>query len=97
MKSEATIKFENDRLMVSGDLDFISVVNLWNDSLPLFNSHSELNFDFLNVNSSNSAGLSLLIEWMKLARKTHKKIKFSNVPSQLVSIARVCGVDGFLG
>lgn len=96
MNSAATITLENDRLLVTGDLDFTSVVSLWNTSLSLLQNCKDLNFDFSRVTSSNSAGLALLVEWVKLANKQHKKIHFHNIPPQLISIAAVGGVGHIL-
>jgi phospholipid transport system transporter-binding protein len=96
MNSHALIKFENDRLMVSGDLNFSNIMYLWKDSLPLLDRCSAWHFDLSQVGSSSSAGLALLFEWIRLSRKQNKKIHFNNIPQQLLSIAHVCSIDGFL-
>ena len=93
---DASITYQNERLMVSGDLNFNTVMNVWNNSLPLLNSGSDLQFDLSNVISANSAGLVLLIEWVKYAKKVGKAISFHYMPAQLNSIISVAGVSGFL-
>lgn len=88
---------EKNRLMVSGDLNFSTVPLLWQKSLPLMTAAQDLNFDFTQIISSNSAGLALLIEWIKFAKTSGKKVVFSNIPAQLQSIIRAAGVgDMFL-
>ena len=69
----ASINYENGRLIVSGDLDFSTVMNVWNQSIALMSVPTELQFDLSNVISSNSAGLALLVEWIKYAKKTQIK------------------------
>lgn len=92
----AAAYFTNDHLVVSGDLNFKTVVNLWDESLPLLAKHNELCIDLAKVTSANSAALTLLLEWLKYARRENKSITFKNIPSQLLSIAAVIGVDKIL-
>jgi phospholipid transport system transporter-binding protein len=90
------IAIEKDRLMVSGDLDFSTVMLLWKQSLPLISSVKELNFDLAEVSNSNSAGLALLIEWLKYAKTAKKPIRFMQIPEQLKSIISAAGMDEVL-
>jgi len=83
---------QNGCLIVSGDLDFLTVPIVWKQSLPLLTASSELNFDLEKITFSNSAGLALLIEWMKYAKRSGKKIYFHHIPSQLNSIIKATGV-----
>jgi len=93
----ATIKQQQDAIVVSGDLNFASVVALWNESLPLLAQQQRaLHFDFSAVSSSNSAGLALMLEWFKYARQKNKSIRFQHVPQQLLSIMAVSGVRSLL-
>lgn len=92
----ATIVNENNRLIVSGELNFETIVALWKQSLPFIAKHAEIEIDLSKVTASNSGGLALLLEWLKLAKCEKKTIRFSNVPEQLRSIARVAGVGSLL-
>lgn len=92
MKSKSAITYHDNCLLVSGELNFETVVSLWEESLPLLANCPELCFDFSNITQSNSAGLALLLEWMKYAKQASKKITFSHLPMQLNSIASVAGV-----
>ncbi len=92
----ASIVAVQDRLMVSGDLNFSTVPLLWQQSLPLLAVSPALYFDFTKITSSNSAGLALLIEWLKYAKKSQKNVKFNNMPAQLKSIIEAAGVHDFL-
>lgn len=94
--SKTSIAIQQGRLIVSGDLDFSTVMILWNQSLPLIQSLNELNFDLTEVSSSSSAGLALLIEWMKYASLTKKTIQFTHIPEKLKSIISAAGIDEVL-
>jgi phospholipid transport system transporter-binding protein len=92
----AHIIADNGRLIVSGQLNFATIKKLWKASLPLLASQTELHFDLSKVLSSNSAGIALLIEWMKYAKQHQKTITFERIPAQLQSIAAVSGVTSIL-
>ena len=52
--------------------------------------------DLSGVTRSDSAGLALLVEWLREAERRYKAITFVNMPAQMQSIARVCGLDEML-
>lgn len=92
MNGQATLELKNECFYVAGVLNFESVASLWNVSLPLLPSCSSLSFDFSSVTASNSAALALLLEWMKYAKLKKKMIRFSHLPTQLISIANAAGL-----
>jgi len=92
----AKISCENDGLIVSGELNFHTVGSLWKQSLPLLSSHKKVHIDLEKVTLVNSAGLSLLLEWIKLAKRENKSISFKNMPEQLISIAKMAGISDML-
>lgn len=96
MKDEAKINLTNDCLFVTGDINFATAVNLWNDSLPLIEQSDKLNFDFSQASFSNSAILALLLEWISFSERVKKPITFQALPTKLLSIAAIAGVDKLL-
>ena len=89
--SEASIRQQSDVLKLSGRLNFSSVAHLLRANGWL--QGDQLKVDMSDVEHSNSAGLALLLEWMKIAQQKGLKIKYHNVPEQLLVIARAYGVD----
>ncbi len=92
----ANILNQNGRLIISGDLNFSTVTTLWKQSLPLLSAVEEINFDLSQVKSSNSAGLALLLEWLKYAKRVKKTIRFSEIPNQLKSILSAGGIEDLI-
>ena len=84
---------ETGHFKMTGRLDFETVPLVWEKSLALFKSCNSLDIDFSAVTHSNSAGLALLIEWMRSARSNKQPIAFHHLPVQMQEIAKVCGVD----
>jgi len=78
---------------VSGDLNFNSVTGLWRGMSEMFESTAPLCLDLANVTRSDSAGLALLIEWLREARRKNKPLSFINIPLQMQAVANSCGVD----
>ena len=95
MNSPQLERVGEDRLLVSGELSMSTVPAL------LAQSHwperdKELHVDLQNVERADSAGVALLIEWRREASRQQCTIRFHNIPSQLLAIARLCGVDELL-
>jgi ABC-type transporter Mla MlaB component len=92
----ASIAEHEDYLIVSGDINFVTIMDVWRASLPLLSDKISLRFDFSQVTSVNSAGLSLLLEWQRYAKQHHQSVSFYHLPSQLISLAAVAGIKDIL-
>ena len=84
---------DGGQLQITGDLDYQTVPQLLKDSQSLFEGKQSLTIDLSGVNRSNSAGLALLVEWMRLAESKNFSIKFLNLPEQMRQVAQLCGVE----
>jgi phospholipid transport system transporter-binding protein len=76
------------RFRVSGVLDASTAREVLEQSESRFEQFKELDVDLGGVGESDSAGLALLIEWLRLARQGEKTIRFANVPAQIEALAR---------
>lgn len=87
-----------DGLRVVGDLTFVTVTSLLNGSRTLFSSGSgPLAVDLSGVGRADSAGLALLIEWLRLAQSAGRELQFRAVPAQMRAIAAASGLSDILG
>lgn len=85
------------RYRVSGEMGFATASNLLAASLDAFAAPEErLEVDLAGVVRADSAGLALLIEWLRRARHAGKTIVFHAVPEQLRAIARVSDLEDIL-
>jgi phospholipid transport system transporter-binding protein len=85
------------RYRVGGEMGFASVSALLESSLPAFASaEAELEIDLSGVSRVDSAGLALLVEWLRRAKGQGKTIVFRHIPDQLRAIARVSDLEGIL-
>ena len=83
--------------VLSGKLTFATVPQIYTQSNTLLdNNSSSLTLDLQGVTHTDSAGLALMMEWMRTAQRQEKEIHFKNVPAQMLSIARLSGLDTIL-
>lgn len=87
---------ETGYINICGDLTFTTVSGLLSSARDMFASLVKLDIDLAKVSSSDSAGLALLIDWMRLAKQNNKKIIFHNIPEQMLAMARASGLDELL-
>ncbi len=94
-----TASFESvgeGRYRVSGDLGFETVPAVWRQSQVALADSSQAVIDLGGVAQVDSAGLALVVEWLRWARSKGKSLSFTTVPTSLMALARISEVDGFL-
>jgi len=88
---------DDGELRISGELSFDTVPALWREANAVFtDARGDVCFDLEAVDRTDSAGLALLIEWVRAAGERGVGIRFRNIPAQLMEIARVSGVEDLL-
>jgi len=87
---------EDGCFILKGVLSFQTVPVIWRQGMDIFRTSPSLVLDLQNVSRSDSAGLALLIEWMRFARSQNKPISYINMPTQMLAIARACSLDNIL-
>lgn len=81
---------------LSGELSFATVTALLAQSRSLFAAESALEVDLSSVTHADSAGLSLLIEWLRQAKLHGQQLRYLALPAQLVALASISEVEGLL-
>lgn len=96
MSGARVIAAEVGRLRVEGVLDFSSVTALAAQAESLFPATGRLRIDLSGVESANSAGLALLLEWLDLAQSRRLRLEYLNVPDSLKRIAAFSNLGSLL-
>lgn len=82
---------------VTGELNFSTAPELYAEAAWIVASDSsKLTVNLSGVTRADSAGLSLLLSWMRRAQANKRQLSFTHVPNQLLNIARVSGVADLL-
>ncbi len=86
------------RYQVCGDLTFGTVLGLLDSGTEMLDGAGEgpIEVDLGEVGHADSAGLALLIEWMRAARQGGRELSYRNIPTQLMAIARVSDLEEIL-
>lgn len=85
------------RYRLCTDLSFETVATVLRElRTVLRGSKGVIEFDLAEVERSDSAGVALLLELLKMARQGGYRLRFTHVPRQLEVLAAVSGVDDLL-
>ena len=80
---------------VSGDV-LVDNANLILNHSATFKMSGEIEVDFSAVDSVDTSALSLMLEWQRRAVAASCKIKFTNLPANLSSLADLYGIKDFI-
>ena len=95
--SETRIELKGDGLyLLLGELSFNTVPTIAASFAKIVNNTEKVVLDLQGVTRTDSAGLALLIDWMRLVRHKDKKIIFKNIPEQMLAVAKVSDLDDIL-
>lgn len=53
----------------------------------------DITIDMGQISKADSAGLALMVEWLRLGRETGSALRFVNIPEQLRRLIRVSGLE----
>ncbi|MDP1666528.1 MAG: STAS domain-containing protein [Methylobacter sp.] len=87
------IRESNGRFVIDGDLTFATIDKQTLKSFSFLKAAKEVTIDLSRVSNTDSAGLALMIEWIKYSRHNRTQIAFKNIPEQLLNLAKLSGFD----
>ncbi|MGD8783499.1 MAG: STAS domain-containing protein [Thioalkalispiraceae bacterium] len=90
-------KIDKQHYSLAGELTMKNVPQVARESAPLVaRMEGEIVIDLSGITRADSAGLALLLEWLRLTRRQNVNLRFEQLPKQLMSIARVCELHSVL-
>jgi len=87
------IKKSNGHFVIEGDLTFATIDQQTLKSFSFLKTAKEITIDLGSVPCTDSAGLALMIEWIKYSRHNRTQLSFKNIPEQLLNLAKLSGFD----
>lgn len=78
---------------LKGALTFATINKATSQRIDFTRSGSAASIDLLGITHSDSAGLALMIEWLKISKKQHCTLSFINIPAQLQALAKISGIN----
>ena len=89
------ISRDGDHLQISGRLTIETVTGIF-DTVLQPDGKAGLVVDLGKVEAVDSAAVSLMLSWLRRAQRNQVALCFSNVPDNLLSLARLYGVAELL-
>ncbi len=84
------------RFALQGELNLATVGALLKESGRLFQHQPPGWIDLAGVSHCDSAGVALLVEWLRRARGAGRDLRFANPTSQMLEIIKVTNLDTLL-
>ncbi len=81
---------------VEGELTFETVPQLYAASAGWFEGSGDLVIDLGGVTRADSAGLGLMIEWLRRAGTAGRGLRFVNISAHMQTLIRVYGLQDAL-
>lgn len=98
MDAKINVSIDGSVLTLSGVLDHQSVLDahqqgqLWLRTTTAQDCYLDLGL----VTYSNSAGIALLLSWLRTASKYKKNLRIISLPHNILALAQVSGLDDLL-
>jgi phospholipid transport system transporter-binding protein len=97
VSTEASVWAEDGVFRVRGALGFSTVAGLWAEGLPLFRRVSgACELDVSGVERVDSAGVALLVEWMRLARERGAVMRITGAPPAMKDLIQLADLQDLL-
>lgn len=96
MESSLLTQHAEGEFQLEGCLNLATVTSVLAQAIAPFKEATAIKVDLSVVSQSDSAGLALLVEWMRIAAAANKPISFHAVPKQMLAIARATGLTDIL-
>jgi phospholipid transport system transporter-binding protein len=86
------IELQDNRLLVSGAVTIATVKADLDASAGRISGES-IEVDLSGVREADSSAISLLLEWQRIARRNHCKLRVIHMPENMRSLAKLYGVE----
>lgn len=97
MTRSCVTRLSEQKLQVAGIIDFDNALDMCQQGERLISkAANECEIDFSGVTRAGSAALTLLFSWLRHAVNLQKTLVFTNLPDDLLGVAKVSGVDEIL-
>ncbi|MAZ44567.1 MAG: anti-anti-sigma factor [Legionellales bacterium] len=94
--SELSVHFSDGVISISGPLDRHTVKSAYEKANVYFNGSQKITIDLTDVARTDSAGLALLLAWVRRSRTQEVTLTFINLPEKMKELGRVSGLDQIL-
>jgi phospholipid transport system transporter-binding protein len=87
---------EAGRLVASGELSFETAARALKLGEALIGRGGTWVIDLAGIESGDSAGIAVLVEWLAAAQANGGSVRYEKIPSQMLAIARISDLEELL-
>lgn len=98
LRAEPRLVVNENTLTLAGEISFYTVNTILVEGRKALGelSTGKAVLDLSAVTKTDSAGLALVVDWIRAAKQRGSELQIVGVSPQLADIARVSGLDDFL-
>jgi anti-anti-sigma factor len=98
MDSAASISINGDTLILAGVLNHETVLEVDKQGRQwlLESAPVDCKLDLGAITYSSSAGIALLLGWLRITQQQQKKLHFLKAPASMIALAKVGGLEDLL-
>lgn len=86
------IRLEGNTIAVSGSVTFTNVFDLTQQGASLLDGEYQI-IDLSEITEVDSSAVSMLLEWLRIARNRRLDLRFVNFPNNLSSLLNLYGLN----
>jgi phospholipid transport system transporter-binding protein len=84
------------RLVASGELGFETAAQALRQGDELLRHEPGCVIDLARIESGDSAGVAVLVDWLASAKARGSSIRYEGIPAQMLAIARISDLEALL-
>ena len=96
MPHRTKILSSNNIIKLQGVVDFNNVGSLYDEGIKYIKPDITITLDLQDLIKANSSGISLLLQWLKVAHSLGTKINIINAPKFFVMLIKVYNLEDLL-
>ena len=90
--AENVVQLAENVVQLAGRLTMDTAMVICNKGLQIKEGQRDLVIDFARIEAVDSSAVSLMLVWLRAAQIKKVKLSFTNVPDNLLSLAKLYGV-----
>jgi len=95
MTTPALKQVSSDQAALSGDLTLHTVTSVISEGeQAIGKATKEWTLDLSGVGRFSSAGVALLLNWLRVCETQNKSLRLQNIPDDMQAIIDVCDLEG---
>ena len=92
----AELDLNGKTIFVKGDVTFSTVMQILAKGEKYIVAQPSIVVDFASVGGVDSSAIALITSWVRKAKASDTNIKIVNLPSNLVVLAKTCGIHDII-